>query len=111
VLWGRLDTDGDRAGIELIGVSRFDIASEKNGFVHEVLCVARREITRQRPEEIELLTVAIASRRGLAPPLNDGCIRPALGRSRGGWAGSTVLRGSDVEVTAPRSAQALISRA
>ena len=55
-----LDADRDlaHAKIDRLHAVRLREAEERVG--HEVLVVARREITRQRPEEVELLALGTA---------------------------------------------------
>ena len=63
-----LDADDDGAGLEVDRRQPLRLAERKERVRHQVLRVARREIARQRPEEIELLafTSVMARRHPLA---------------------------------------------
>ena len=106
VLGDGFDTDDDGAGFEVDRRHPLGLAEREERVRHQVLRIAQREIAGQRPEEIELLAFAAVMARRHART-QRGKRSATAGETAWRLAGRTVPpRGSEVEVTRPRSAQA-----
>src|SRR5690348_11175610 len=106
------DANGNLAGAEVDGNDAPGFGEGEERIGHQILRIAWREITRQCPEETQLFPFrdVSASHRDNPPSDVQRRGRPAYGMGVCRLAGSTVpAPGSEVEVLAPRSAQAFRS--
>lgn len=105
-----LDADRDVAGSKVDRCDAMGFRKRKERVGHEVLCVSWREIAGKRPEKRELPALRdclVSCRHRERRILSAHFVRHVPAASAK-WrlAGRTEPRGSDVEVTAPRSAHA-----